>query len=262
MFDFHLHSSVSHDSVASPTDIIRSAENRGLAEICFTDHYDFSDYRYPFKIKFDIESYNSAYDGLHSDKLLIRRGVEFGLMPWNREKLTELLDKRHFDFVIGSVHEVKDKAPYRSASFWDGRRVEEAFSEHLCETLECVKMHDGFDVLGHLTYISKSPCNLTRTPIRYEYFSDIIDEILKILAERGQGLEINTDGIDSVGDFLPSLDIIKRFRELGGEIITIGSDAHTAERVGAHINGALEIAKDIFGYVCTFDGRKPVFHKL
>ena len=65
-----------------------------------------------------------------------------------------------------------------------------------------------------------------------------------------------------MGDFLPSVDFIKRFRELGGEIVTVGSDAHDASRVGQHIVGALEIAKDVFGYVCTFEKRKAIFHKL
>ena len=69
-------------------------------------------------------------------------------------------------------------------------------------------------------------------------------------------------GVDRVGDFLPSLDFIKRFRELGGEIITVGSDSHDSVRVGQHIQGALQIAKDVFGYVCTFDKRKPLFNKL
>lgn len=75
-------------------------------------------------------------------------------------------------------------------------------------------------------------------------------------------MEINTSGVDRVGDFLPSLDFMKRFHELGGEIVTVSSDAHDASRVGQYISGALDIAKDVFGYVCTFEKRKAVFHKL
>jgi histidinol-phosphatase (PHP family) len=85
---------------------------------------------------------------------------------------------------------------------------------------------------------------------------------MKTLAQNGKGMEINTSGVDRVGDFLPSIDFIKRFRELGGEIITVGSDAHDTSRVGQHISEALEIAKDVFGYVCTFEKRKTIFHKL
>jgi histidinol-phosphatase (PHP family) len=75
-------------------------------------------------------------------------------------------------------------------------------------------------------------------------------------------MEINTSGVDRVGDYLPSVEFIKRFKELGGEIITVGSDSHDGSRVGQYIDGALEIAKEIFGYVCTFENRKVIYHKL
>ena len=85
---------------------------------------------------------------------------------------------------------------------------------------------------------------------------------MKILVAKGIGMEINTSGVDCAGTFLPSTDYLKRFKELGGEIVTIGSDAHDAVRVGQYIPEAMEIVKDIFGYVCTFENRKPIFHKL
>ena len=85
---------------------------------------------------------------------------------------------------------------------------------------------------------------------------------MKILAENGRGLEINTSGVDKVGDFLPTIDFLQRFRELGGEIVTVGTDAHTADRVGQYIPDALALAKEVFGHVCTYEKRKPVFHKL
>ena len=74
-------------------------------------------------------------------------------------------------------------------------------------------------------------------------------------------MEVNTSGMDRVGEFLPSKAFLKRFRELGGEIVTVGSDAHNADRVGQYTKEAIEMVKDIFGYVCTFENRKPIFHK-
>ena len=82
------------------------------------------------------------------------------------------------------------------------------------------------------------------------------------VADKGKGMEINTSGVDRVGDFLPSRDFIKRFRELGGEIVTVGSDSHDATRVGQYVDGAIELAKDVFGYVCTFESRRAVYHRL
>ena len=85
---------------------------------------------------------------------------------------------------------------------------------------------------------------------------------MRTLAENGKGMEINTSGMDKVGEFLPSYAFIKRFKELGGEIITVGSDSHDDTRVGQYIPEALQIAKEVFGYVCTFDKRKIIYNKL
>jgi histidinol-phosphatase (PHP family) len=187
--------------------------------------------------------------------------VELGLNEWNMPQCRELLSMRDFDFVIGSVHYADGYDPY-NPKYWEGKTVEQAYMRYLEKELECVKLHDDFDVLGHLTYVCKSPSNPFHAPLPYEECSEISDEIMRVLISRGKGIEVNTSGVDRIGDFLPSIDYIKRFRELGGEIVTVGSDAHTPDRVGQYTNGAIEIAKEVFGYVCTFEKRKPIFHKL
>ena len=83
-----------------------------------------------------------------------------------------------------------------------------------------------------------------------------------VLVAKGKGMEINTSGVDRCGCFLPEKIHLQRFRELGGEIITLGSDAHDPSRVGQYAKEALDILKDVFGHVCTFENRKPIFHKL
>ena len=203
MFDFHLHSSVSFDSTTPSIEILRAAERNGLREICFTDHYDCHDIPTEAHDLFTMEQYAQAYDALSSDSVLIRRGVEFGLTTWNRPELDELLSWRRFDFVIGSVHYAGGFDPYYP-DYWKGKTVQEGFSEYLVRSLECVKVHDNFDVLGHLNYVCKSACNPTQEPLRYEDYADICDEIMKILVQKGKGMEINTSGVDRVGDFLPS----------------------------------------------------------
>ena len=163
--------------------------------------------------------------------------------------------------MIGSVHYAGGYDPYYP-EFWINNGKEDAFEKYLLKTLECVKAHKDFDVLGHLNYVCKSSHNPTHKPLYYADYADICDEIMKILAQNGKGMEINTSGVDRVGDFLPSREFIKRFRELGGEIVTVGSDSHDDTRIGQYINGALEIAKDVFGYVCTFENRKAIYHKI
>lgn len=261
MFDFHLHSSVSFDSTCDAADIVKKAEQIKLKQICFTDHYDFNDDPSKKHDFFEVEQYRVAYDNISSKKLKILRGVEFGLTHWNQEQLKSLLSAYPFDFVIGSVHFTGGYDPYYK-EFWTHNGIEEGFEKYLLQTLKCVKVHNNFDVLGHLNYVCKSEHNPTKKPLYYKDYSDICDEIMKTLAENGKGMEINTSGIDRVGEFLPSYDFIKRFKELGGEIITVGSDSHDASRVGQYIDGALSIAREVFGYVCTFENRKVSFHKL
>ena len=261
MFDFHTHSSVSFDSICPAAEMIAAAEAVGLHEICFTDHYDYNDVPTLKHDLFALEDYRRAYDALTSDRVKIRRGVEFGLTPWNTAERAAFLASYPFDFVIGSVHSVGGTDPYYP-EFWETCSMDAAYERYVLQTLECVKAHEGFDVLGHINYVCKSPSSPIKKPLYYREFPDLFDEIMKVLVSKGIGMEINTSGINAIGELLPSLDYLKRFRELGGEIVTVGSDAHNAERVGQNVDKALEVAKEVFGYVCTFENRKPIFHKL
>ncbi len=261
MFDFHLHTKISFDSTEEPIKMIRAAEKLGLQEICFTDHCDHHGNRNGKHYIFTMEEYADAYDSIISDKIKIRRGIEMGLTQWNVEAAEEVLSGREFDFVLGSVHYAGGYDPY-FPEYWEGITFDQAVDKYLNEILKCVKIHDNFDVLGHLTYVCKATHNPTHQTVPYSQVADLADEIMKILVVKGKGMEINTSGVDRAGDFLPSLDYLKRFRELGGEIVTIGSDAHERTRVGQYAKEAIALAKEVFGYVCTFEKRKPIFHKL
>lgn len=261
MFDYHMHSKVSFDGQDTPQRMVQAAVAAGLKEICFTDHIDYEVNAQKQTMVFDTQVYNAAYDGLTADGLKIRKGMEFGLKPYNAADLKRDVQRRAFDFVIGSVHFVEEQDVYFQP-FWDGKTVEQAERRYLEETLACVRAHEDFDVLGHLTYLSKARANPVHRTIPYEAHWEVADEILKVLVSKGKGMEINSSGVDRCGDFLPPPVYLKRFQELGGEIVTIGSDAHTWDRVGQYADRACGILKDIFGYVCTFEDRKPIFHKL
>ena len=261
MFDFHMHSRVSFDGHDTGEALAKAALAAGLKEICFTDHIDYDPLNQMGCMAFDTALYNKEYDNLELSGLKIRRGMEFGLMRDNQAQFKEDLKRRHFDFVLGSIHFVDDLDVYFE-SFWQGKTVFQAERRYLEETLACVQVHDDFDVLAHLTYIAKTRSHHAPRPVPFEEHREVIDEILRILVSKGKGLEMNTSGIDRCGGFLPTADIFRRFRELGGEIVTVGSDAHTSDRVGQYSYDACEIFKDIFGYVCTFEDRKTIFHKL
>lgn len=261
MFDFHMHSRVSFDGQDTGEALAKAALKAGLKEICFTDHIDYDPFATEQTMVFDTAVYNAEYDNLEVPGLIIRRGLEFGMAPDNATQFAEDLTRRPFDFVLGSVHFVDGLDVYFTP-FWEGKTVFQAERRYLEETLACVQAHDAYDVLAHLNFISKATANPGPRPLPYGEHREIVDEILKILVSKGKGMEINTSGVDKCGGYLPTADILRRFHELGGEIVTVGSDAHTCSRVGQYSFEACEILKDIFGYVCTFENRKPIFHKL
>lgn len=261
MFDCHIHSRVSFDGRDTGLALAQAAAKAGLKEICFTDHIDYDPLGKMGCMAFDTDAYSAEYDNLEVPGLKIFRGMEFGMDMGNREQLRRDLRRRPFDFVLGSIHFVDDLDVY-FPEWWAGKTTFQAEQRYLEATLECVQLHEDYDVLAHLTYISKTTANPNPRPMPYEQHREIIDEILKTLVAKGKGLEINTSGVDRCGDYLPPVDMVRRFKELGGEIVTVGSDAHQASRVGQYSFEACRILKDIFGYVCTFQNRQPVFHKL
>lgn len=261
MFDFHIHSMVSFDSTESPAQMVRAAEAAGLREICFTDHVDYDPLAQEQTMNFDTREYNLAYDELESDRVKIRRGMEFGLERDNRAQFQKDLQRRPFDFVLGSIHFVEDVDVY-FPPYWEGKTVFQAERRYFEQMLACVQVHEDFDVLAHLTYIAKARSNPINRPVPYEEHRELVDEILRQLARKDKGLEVNTSGMSRCGVFLPTEQYVRRFKELGGRIVTVGSDAHTADRVGEHCDRACAMLKEIFGYVCTFENRQPVFHKL
>ena len=261
MFDFHMHSRVSFDGHHSGEAMARAALAAGLKEICFTDHVDYDPLEKMGSMAFDQAVYNAEYDHLEIPGLKIRRGMEFGMTPDNAAQFQKDLKRRPFDFVLGSIHFVDDLDVYMEP-WWRGKTVLQAEQRFLEATLECVKIHEDFDVLAHLTYIAKTHCHPAPRPVPYDIHREIVDEILRVLAAKGKGLEMNSSGVDRCGGFLPTAEYFRRFKELGGEIVTIGSDAHRADRVGQYSFESCQMLKDIFGYVCTFKNRQPVFHKL
>lgn len=260
MFDFHMHSTVSYDGHNTGAEMARAALAAGLKEICFTDHLDY-DPQHRIRMDFDTEAYNEAYDGLEIPGLTIRRGAEFGMLRDNAPQLKQDLQRRHFDFIIGSCHFVEDLDIYFSP-FWEGKTMEQAERLYLEEILACVQAHEDFDVLGHLTYISKARSNPTHRPVAYTLYGELVDEILRTLVQKGKGIEVNTSGVDRCGVFLPTAEYLRRFKELGGQIVTVGSDAHDTARAGQYCLEATKMVREIFGYVCTFADREPIFHKL
>lgn len=261
MFDYHMHSRVSYDGSGTPEEMLAAAQSAGLKEICFTEHLDYQHCVPRDKTTYTLDVYRNAHTRKQLSSLSIRHGVEVGLTTWNKEDIQQDVAAYPYDFVLGSVHFINDEDPYLPP-YWVGRDPVTAERQYFEEMLTCVELHNEFDVLGHLTYISKCKAHPRPRMIPLEEYKDLIADIMKVLISKGKGIEVNTSGVDRCGDYLPGIAYLKLFKELGGKIVTVGSDAHNAARVGQYTFEACDILKDIFGYVCTFEGRNPIFHKL
>ena len=273
--DVHMHTRFSTDSEACPRDMADEAVRRGLKTICFTDHFDKDDLEWGEEGIFDVDAYFAEMQELQKEyagKLNIRIGIELGLRTYLKEYYEELMKKYPFDFIIGSVHNVPYKKdaggnlvytdPAAEKLFAD-RTDKEAYRLMMETTLENVKTFDCFQTLGHLDYVVRYG-KTRKKEYSYAEFSDIIDEILKLLIEKEKGLEVNAAGLKYGLPFAhPHPDILKRYRKLGGEIITIGADAHKPEHIAYDFSRVEEILKACgFKYYTEFQDRKPIFKQL
>lgn len=262
--DYHTHSTFSPDSEASQEELVLSALEKGLAEIAITDHedLDYPPVDYYVGDGLDYDAYSAEIERLrdkYAGRIRIVKGVEAGLQMKSKEKIVRCFADRSFDYVIGSTHIVDFKDLY-DGSFFVGKARDEAFMEYFEDVLASVNGFDFYNVYGHLDFIVRYGGFADKT-LNYADYRDIIDEILRSLVNKGKGLELNTSGTRySLKDPHPSLEILKRYRQLGGEIITVGSDAHTAKDVAADFGRAYGLLKSAgFKAVTSFYGGKPAF---
>lgn len=273
--DMHMHTWFSTDSEACPRDMADEAVRKGLKTICFTDHFDKDDLEWGEEGIFDMDAYFVEMQKLQEEyagKLNIRIGIELGLRTYLKDYYEELTKKYPFDFVIGSVHNVPYKKdaegnilytdPAAEKLFTD-RTDKEAYRLMMETTLENVRTSDCFQTLGHLDYVVRYGKSREKE-YSYTDYADIIDEILKLLIEKEKGLEVNSAGLKYGLPFAhPHPDVLKHYRELGGEIITIGADAHKPEHIAYDFAKAEEILKSCgFKYYTEFFEQKPVFKQL
>jgi len=262
--DCHMHTNFSTDSQADPEDMIKAAIAKGLKAVCITDHED-KDYPNPEEFRIDFPRYVREIGVLkekYQDKIEVRMGVEIGLQPHLGDYYRQLVGQYPFDFVIGSVHVVGSLDPYYP-EFYEGRSDAEAYKQTLEETITNIERIQVFDTLGHLDYVVRYGRNKAEE-YSYRRFADEIDEILRYLIEHGKGLELNTAGLKYGLPFAhPHPDVLRRYREMGGEIITVGADGHRPEHVAYDFVKAAEILTECgFRYYTEFVDRKPIFKKI
>lgn len=264
-WDQHMHCNFSGDSDALPEDMIKAGIAHGLSGICFTDHLDYDYPEEPNIFLLDFDNYFKALSDLRKkyvDKISVNIGIELGLQPQAAGQNLAVAEKYPFDFIIGSSHVVNHMDPYYP-EFFAERNEDEAYMEYFESVLENINSCVDFDVYGHIDYVVRYGPNKNAF-YTYEKFKDIIDVILTQLISKGKGIEVNTGGFKyGLGHPNPTEDIIRRYRELGGEIITMGADAHVPEYVAYEFGKTAQIIKNCgFKYHTVFKNRKAEFIPL
>ena len=238
IFDSHTHTKFSADSKMDAAQAISRAESLGLG-IIFTEHYDFN-FPEELDFTFDAAKYFDEYKKFRSDK--VKLGVEIGLRKSARAANKNFLAQGNFDLVIGSIHVVEDIDIYNPKFFAD-KDKSTAYRKYFNAMAEEVAAED-FDVLGHIDYICRV-APYENSEIDYETFKPEIDEVLKILIERKKILELNTRRLNNKIALKGLESVYKCYKDLGGEFVTIGSDAHVIDAVGANFDVAINFVENL-----------------
>lgn len=258
--DMHMHCAASEDSEVPIADLCAAAIDRGLSSIAVTDHVElvrFTEDGYDVAAR---ESWSMMTNAAVPPTLRLIKGIELGEPCFDTALADRLLAAHPYDFVLASQHRLSDELPdyyFIDYSDWTDDAIKREMERYFRELLRVVNWN-GFDSLAHLTY----PFRYLPAKWRngdYTPWQGILDEVLGTLAANGKALEINTSGIrKGQGMTSPDLPLIKRFYELGGLYITVGSDAHRVHEVGADLESASQLAKEAgFEQYTVYFDRQP-----
>ena len=273
--DYHVHSEYSDDSTYPLEQVIRDAIGMGMDEICITDHVDYGikkDWDAGEEIAYrgsqplanvDYPRYMAALRDMQSrygDRIRIRVGLEFGIQTHVIPQFRALLTRYPLDFVILSIHQIENQE-FWTQEFQRGRTQQEYNERYYEELLDVVQQYQGYSVLGHLDLITRYD---EQGVYPFERVRPLVEAILRRVIADGKGIEVNTSSHRyGLTDTTPSVAILQLYRELGGTILTIGSDSHAPAHLGTYIGEARALLRDLgFRQFCTFERMQPVFHPL
>lgn len=266
--DSHIHSNFSGDSMEKLENIIERAIETGMDEITITDHLDLE---FPGEInifELDFKTYVETLKklkNLYKNNIKIKIGIELGLQPQLKDKYDEIFNCEDIDFIIGSFHCVRGM-DVADRKFFEKYSKDEAHRIYFEEILNTIDLFPKINVCGHLDFINRYGRSVydDYKKINFEMHKELIDKILIKLIEKNIGIEINTSALRyGLRDFHPCRKILKRYKELGGKIITMGSDAHRALDIMRDFDKARDVLKETsFENFCVFEKRKAEYKEL
>lgn len=275
LIDYHIHTNYSDDCEYPMEEAVKDAIALGAKEICITDHVDYgvkTDWNSGEKVTFKAGMYRLNVDypkfmqelqelrQKYGEQITIKLGMEFGVQMHTIGKYEALFAKYPFDFIILSLHQVDDLEIWCN-EFQSGKSWMEYNEEYYEAMISMVRNFKNYSVLGHIDFITRYDENGIYP---FEKVKPLIEEVLKTVIADGKGIEVNTSSYRyGLKDLTPSREILKLYRELGGKIITIGSDCHKKEHLCNYIEETKrELIKLGFNYYCTYEKMQPILHKL
>ncbi len=262
--DYHVHTEFSDDSEYKMRDCLNHAVELGIEEICFTEHVDYGVKGNPGQLpNCPTDEYRAEFlrcEKIFGDKIKMKFGMEFGAQVGTVKDYQKLFDSYPFDFIILSCHQV-DNLEFYNQDFQEGKTQDEYNQKYYEEILKVMQIYDDWSVLGHLDSIKRYDL---QGEYPFEKIRDIVAEILKLAIKKGKGIEVNTSCYRyNLPDLTPSHDILKMYRDFGGEILTIGSDSHEESHLGFKIEDTKkELANIGFKNFYTFDKMIPTEHGI
>ena len=248
-------------------EIAEVAINRGLQEICVTDHVDTYDWKSgEVRTDYDWEkAFRQHREAVErcGDRLAVKLGAELsGVVRYPEEAAYLMQRRKELDFVIGSVHLAAEKFGWFDLYFIKEHEMayyRDLIEHYLCDMMVLSKWGQ-FNVLGHMTLPLRYLSEHLQVDMTFDDYMDQVEEIFRVIIPKGIGIECNTN---RGGMPLPYDTILRRYREMGGEIITLGSDAHVSDHIGCAIKERQQLLKDCgFRYFTTFTKGEPIFRPL
>lgn len=260
--DCHMHTSFSSDSEAPMESMILSAIDKGLNTICITEHMD---YDYPVQedgcdFLLDVDAYKKKLFELkdkYKDQLEVLFGIECGMMPYLAPRYEALIAAHDFDFVICSSHLVNGADPYYP-NYFEDKTEYQAYGEYFASIAENINAFSNFDTYAHIDYVVRYGPNQNRD-YTYAKYQEHLEPVLKAIISSGKALEVNTGSfIKGMTQPHPQMDVLAAYRDMGGELITIGADAHKPLDIACGYPVVSDMLKSLgFKHYTIFKNRQP-----
>lgn len=269
--DNHIHSLCSPDGHNSMTEMMEASYKAGVRHMCFTDHCDMDNYLTGvpdpdcFSFRDEMNANFAESVKAKPDDMTLCLGLELGEGNHNPELAAEIASSPELDFVLGSLHNLRGTVDFYEMDYPDEKFCRDILDLYMDELLELAEL-PSFDVMAHIgypvRYIRKSGFT---SDMNMKTHGDGLKALMKKLIENGKGMEINCAGYRNkyLNDSVPTFDILREYKDMGGEVITVGSDAHRIDQTGGGLDKGFDILRSLgYKYVTVFEKRKQKFIKL